>query len=114
MIRLASPPGLLAAIAGLIVWAIGFSALYGLSALGCEYGWTARGVAGVNVFQLVLGLVWALHLAALAFLVHWSWAQRADNRLDSFLKFVAVILAATGLGAMIWTGFPFLTTSPCM
>lgn len=114
MIRLASPPGLLAAIAGPIIWTIGFSALYGLSALGCEYNWTEREVTGVSLFRLILGLVWALHLAALLWLLLWSWAQQAGGQVSRFLRFVAVALAATGLVAMIWTGFPILTTSACL
>ena len=114
MIRLASPLGLLAVVAGLLVWAAGFSVLYGLSALGCEFGWTDRALAGLSLFKLVLVLVWVLHIVMLAFLLRWSWMRPAEGRLENFLRSVGSTLAAAGFAAMIWTGLPILTTSPCL
>jgi hypothetical protein len=99
-----TPRALLATLAGPTIWAIGFSVLYGLSALACEYGWNGR---------LVLVPVWLLHCAALGWLVLWSWRWHSEGEAAPLLRFVAFAMALTGLVAMIWTGLPVATTSMC-
>ena len=100
-----TPRGLLAMLAGPTIWAFGFSLLYGLSALACEYGWSGR---------LVLVPVWLLHCAVLAWLVFWSWRRKLEGPAGRLLRFVAISMSLTGLVAMLWTGLPVATTTNCL
>lgn len=100
-----TPRALLATLAGPTIWAFGFSVLYGLSALACEYGWNGR---------LVLVPVWLLHCAALVWLLLWSRRWRPEGEGARLLRFVALAMALTGLVAMVWTGLPVATTTNCL
>lgn len=116
MIRGRSPLAVLVATSGLIVWGIGFSVLYGLSALACEYHWTATEIAGVSLGRLILVIVWAAHIALLAWLVGWSWRHRGIGEAGAsrLLAFLTLTFAVAGLVAMVWTGAPVVTTSTCL
>jgi len=95
---------LLIVLAGPTVWAIGFSALYGLQALICAHGWPAR--------PLLIAL-WAAHLLVLAAIAGAAWRQPPADLGGRLLRFLARILSLTGLVATIWTGLPIVTTSAC-
>lgn len=116
MIRGSSPLAVLVATTGFIVWAVGFSALYGLSALACEYGWIATQVAGVSAGRALLIVVWGAHIALLAWLVGWGWQRHPSDETGAAkqLSFLTKAIAAAGLVAMIWTGAPIVTTSACL
>lgn len=104
---------LIALVAGPTVWAVGFSALYGLQGAGCQLGWAEPSVGPLDLLRALLLLVWAAHLIVLGWMTRWTF-QRAyappDQRL---LRFAASALAVTGLAAMLWTGLPIVFTSMC-
>lgn len=114
MIRMISPAGLLVVISGPVVWSVGFSILYGLSALGCEYGWVNLQIGGISLIRGLLLLVWLLHLAAILLILRYALVRRANGRLGQFMHFLAVALSLTALIAMLWTGFPVAITTDCL
>lgn len=101
---------LLRAIAGLIGWAIAFSLIYGLQGLVCS-----PRLAGVMTTlplagrELLIG-AWLLCLALLAWL---AFALSRLARRETLLDWLAPILALTGLGATIFTGFPVVIATTC-
>lgn len=82
---------------GLILWAVGFSALYGLSALACVYGWP----------RILLVAVWLGFLAANAWVL-WRALGAAPP-----LRFLTRATALAGFVALLWTGGPVVSVSLC-
>ena len=112
------PAGLPTMIAGYLVWSSCFVLLYALLSVGCELRLQLQPVAGgVNALSLVLGLVWALHLLALAWLIQDAWRAGRDAAREAhagrFLRRVTVMLHLTALAATLWVGFPLLVLPPC-
>lgn len=98
---------LLGTTAGLLVWASSFVVLYVGLTLGCEAGWHALTVAGVNLVTGAMGLAWLAHMLALAAL--WWWFGRFAEP----LRRLARVLTVVALGATVWTGWPLLALPPC-
>lgn len=103
----------LALIAGPTVWAIGFSALYGIQGAGCQLGWAEPSIGSLDLLRALLLLVWAAHLLVLARTARWIFRRAYAPPDRSFLRFAASALAVTGLVAMLWTGLPIVFTSMC-
>ncbi len=98
---------LLGSTAALLVWASSFAMLYAGLALGCEAGWHARSLAGINLLTGALALAWLVHLLALVAL--WRWFSRWDEP----LRRLARVLTAVAAAATVWTGWPLLALPPC-
>lgn len=101
---------LLRATAGLILWAIAFSALYAVQGLACALGWDEKQIAGTSLARLVLLTIYAGGVGALARL---SWTYRPRTARPELLDWLAFVSAASGLFAVIYTGLPIITTSIC-
>ena len=87
--------------AGVIVWALHFAALYGVTALACARGWEAivpGFIAGATVVAV---------LAALAIIVG-GWRRRAV-----FEYWLSATVAAFGLVAIVYEALPVLTVPAC-
>lgn len=98
---------LLGCTAGLLLWASSFVVLYAGLTLGCEAGWHAGRLAGLNLLTGALALAWLVHLLALAALWRWfgGWAEP--------LRRLARVLTAVAVAATVWTGWPLLALPPC-
>ena len=119
--RVGGVPALLAALAGLLIWALHFTLVYAANAIACE-----RELAGARLFGLpalpsvVLGVT-ALALAALGVFACRAW-RRLDGvavqeqedmpRFTAALSFGASLLAAL---AILWEGLVpvLLLPRPC-
>lgn len=103
-------------IAGFSVWAAGFSALYGLHAIGCRAGWEEAELIGLSVNRWALIGVYLAHIAVgialylplRAIAGHWQGEGARTMRRAS----VALTLAA--LASTIWIGAPVLVLEGCV
>ena len=103
---------LLRACAGLIGWAIAFSALYALQGAACASGWqSVAGVGGISVARLLLILTYAMCIVALGWLGWRLWPRMPRPTL---LDRLAAGLALVGLASLIFTGLPVAVTSTCL
>lgn len=98
---------LLGTTAGLWVWASSFVVLYAGLTLGCDAGWHARRLAGLNLLTGALAVAWLVHLLALAAL--WWWFGQWTGA----LRHLARVLTAVAAAATFWTGWPLLALPPC-
>lgn len=117
-IRMTSALWLLLATAGLIIMSSAFVFLYGGVGLGCALGWETRAVFGTNLLTLILIGLWLLHLAALGALQWyalglWHNAAGPDAAAARFLSATTCLVAAIGLIATVYIGFPVLVLPPC-
>ena len=87
--------------AGVIIWALHFAALYGLTALACARGWNAA----------VLPALWlATAVAAIAALVVIAAGWR---RRDVFEYWLSATIAAFGLVAIVYEAVTILMVPAC-
>jgi hypothetical protein len=102
------------ALAGLLLWAAGFSLLYGLHGYGCAAGWGTQAVAGpFTLLNAALIGAWMMLLAAAlgwALLVH---AGRVPGNQPILLR-VTEISAWVGLAGLLLTGAPVLLPAHCL
>jgi hypothetical protein len=101
---------LLRSVAGLIVWAIAFSALYALQGLACAGRWDDMQLAGVSLARLVLLAVYGGGIGLLALL---CWRCRPRVSRPQLLDWLAFASAAAGLFSLVYTGLPVITVSIC-
>lgn len=94
-------------IAGPTIWAIGFSAAYGVHGLGCAYGWPALALGPVSLYRGAIVLVGLAALLACALLL-----TQVDRRLGarSALPRLGIFI---GLFATLFTLSPALVASSC-
>lgn len=117
-IRMTSASWLLLAAAGLIIMSSAFVFLYGGVGLGCALGWQTRPILGTNLLTLLLIGLWFVHLAALGALQWYAlglWHNTAgpDAAAERFFSATICLVAAIGLIATIYIGFPVLVLPPC-
>lgn len=99
---------LLRAIAGLILWAIAFSMLYGLHGLGCALGWDRQSVGPFTLFRLSLIATWIVAVAAAAGLCWFEWGKRGA------VARLSLTIAGIGLAGTILIGTPVLFFPACV
>lgn len=87
--------------AGVIVWALHFAAIYGLTALAC-----ARGAP--SLVPWVIGAATAGAGLACVAIMAFALGRRAQ-----FESWIAVGVAALALVAIVWEAFPMLVMTPC-
>ena len=100
---------LLRASAGLILWAVAFSAIYGLQGLVCGLGWQTVVLGPISLGRALLILLWLAFLALLAWM---TWRFR-HLQASGFLNRLAAAIALIGLIATAYTGLPVVTTTVC-
>jgi hypothetical protein len=89
-------------LAGFIVWSVGFVLLYGLQALGCEYGWDKH--------RQWLILAYGLVVLALGWI---AWHTQ-KVRTGSGLGTTALWANRAALGAGLLTFLPVTFASTCI
>jgi hypothetical protein len=87
--------------AGVAIWALHFTALYGITTLAC-----ARGMPGVVPWAI--GGATAVAAALALGVVARSFPRRAD-----FIHWMAATVAALALIAIVWEALPALWLSAC-
>jgi len=102
---------------GFAVWAVAFSILYGVQGTGCELGWHQQSIGPLSVLRILLIVIWAAHLAILAWL-YWrcrgALAVTAARAMpEAFLWRAASVLTVTAAAATIWIGMALLVPSMC-
>lgn len=88
------------------VWLTGFSAVYALQGLSCSRHWPAD-LDARQVLLAAYAVAIVLQLIALLAVLH------APSKVR-FVQRTATVLAATALGAAVWTLMPVLATSVCL
>ena len=95
--------------AGLILWASGFSLLYGLHGIGCASGWNEIQMADGTLLRWLLVSTWVL-LCLGATAVIWL----ARTTLSGFERQLSVTSAVAGFAATLIAGAPVVLNSPCV
>ncbi|MEM7566141.1 MAG: hypothetical protein AAF321_02820 [Pseudomonadota bacterium] len=116
MIGRGGPASLLWLLAGFTIWSAAFLGLYIVHALGCEWGWQGRVLAGLCLLRLALIVVWVAHLAlALVVLRLAVHARQVEGPSDTpRLVFTAGFgLAIAALLSTFWTGLPIVALPLC-
>ncbi|PZO66983.1 MAG: hypothetical protein DI498_04335 [Paracoccus denitrificans] len=94
-------------LAGPILWAVLFSAIYGLHGIGCANEWTQQSMGSFSVQRVVLVGAWlfgiALHLLLIAL-----------NRVPHDRYHLIAMANLIGLVSTVVTLFPVIITSSCM
>lgn len=116
LMQASAPPALLWFVAGYVVWSLAFVALYAVQALGCEWGWHLREAGPVSLQHLVLGAIFAGHVAVIAalLLVVWRWWHNSRVDAGGFIRTSALGLSVSAFVATIWTGLPALVLAACV
>jgi hypothetical protein len=95
--------------AGVIVWAVHFTAIYSFTALACARGFAQMQWLGMGVVTWVIG--GATLVAATATLVILVPALRTARR--SFESWMAAGIAALALIAILWETLPVMMLPVC-
>ena len=99
---------------GFLVWSSGFVVVYALHATGCAFGWHELGQYA-SPLRLSLLTVWALHLAALGWLLAlYRRPAEQDDTGTRFARRAAMVLTALALFATVWTGAPMAVLELCV
>lgn len=112
-------------IAGLLIWAGHFAAVYVVHTLACARGWAQASILGVGLvpFTIIAVTLAALVASALVLL----YAVRDIRRLreereqeaaaaeqpDHFLAYTTATIAGFSLLSIAWVGLPALFIPPC-
>ena len=99
---------LLRASAGLLLWAASFSLLYALQGLSCAPRWGQIRMPLGTVSGWVLIMTWSIFILIASLFIR--QARRLSTGLERQLALSSAII---GLVAIIITGLPVLTNSPC-
>ncbi len=112
------PSVLLVMVSGFIVWTISFAALYAGLSLACSHRAVLPLVHSPMRISLLLGTLWAIHLAVLALMVYLSWRRDPVSDTSSGAGQFAVrtmrYLNVAAAFATLWVGFPLLFLPPCL
>jgi len=100
-------------LAGLLLWAAGFTVLYALHGLGCAVGWADVRFGAFTLLSVVLIGTW---LAFVGLALVWTlWLWRHQNVLPpGLLTTVGLTSALSGLGGLVFTGAPVLLPAHCL
>lgn len=101
---------LLRAVAGLVVWAVAFSAIYGAQGLVCARGWHDVAIGPVGVGRALLVMLWLVFCALLGWM---TWRLRRAWHGGVFLDRLAAASAVVGLISTVYTGLPVVATAVC-
>ena len=87
--------------AGVIIWALHFTAIYGFTALACARGWSGA-VVPLNAAAS------ALAAAAVLAVIATGWRRR-----ESFEHWLSAAIGAAALVAIVYESAPLLIVAPC-
>jgi hypothetical protein len=100
---------LLRASAGLWLWALGFSSLYGLHGIGCAQGWNRVPLLGGTIFGWSMIGLWLILVATAAAMI--MWARHSPEGLERRLALCSTLV---GFVSIVVTGSPVIATTACL
>lgn len=98
------PNGLML-VAGFIVWAVAFVALYAMLSVGCRFGWHEIAFAGTSVQRAQLIVILLVHVAAGAAVV--AMLRKRDGENGETAGFMRQASYGAALAALASTLFSF-------
>lgn len=122
--RLPSSLRLVGMISGMIVWAVWFVVVYGLTGIGCDAGWQRQSVPGGNLLSLLMLLSTILALLLIGWCAWrgfkgWQRGEEAGatgGELRQRQRFMGLVMLVLSLLAGIGTlmiAVPILMLEPC-
>lgn len=109
--------GLVLMAAGFTIWAVAFSLLYAVQAIGCELSWNRVLVGPASWLRILLVSILLGHLIGLAALYYHCRKRfsvvRGAAPLDRFLWRASTALTAAAVVGTIWIGMALLVPSIC-
>ncbi|MCA1197266.1 hypothetical protein K9B35_04750 [Sphingomonas sp. R647] len=100
---------LVRASAGLWLWALGFSLLYGLHGIGCAREWNRLPLLGGTVFGWSMIALWLILVATAAAMI--MWARHSPEGLERRLTLCSTVV---GFVSIVVTGAPVIATTACL
>jgi hypothetical protein len=107
-------------IAGLVIWALHFGAIYAVNALGCERDWASWRPFGLPWVPVAIGLLTLAALAALLLLFRAAWRRLSPGAWDEggaaeprFTTWFAAATAAYSALAVLFQAAPALVVPAC-
>ncbi|TDR89610.1 hypothetical protein [Enterovirga rhinocerotis] len=100
-------------LAGLTLWAAGFSLLYGLHGLGCGLGWTREILGPLTVLNGALIALWLILLGLALWLALSSHRARPDSDPRGLAR-LALVGTWAGFVGLLLTGAPVLLPAHCL
>jgi hypothetical protein len=104
------------ALAGLLIWAFHFGAIYAFQALACARGFAGREVAGAGIVTVFVVAATVVALLASAAVIATGWRTAGANQLaehDEFLRRLGLLVAGLAAIAIVWEALPVLVVPAC-
>lgn len=95
-------------LAGPILWAVMFSAVYALHGFGCAVGWQNRPFLSSDLHHTTLWGLWLAGLVAHVMLI------KIMPRYDGNKRFLIVAGTWIGFASSLFTLFPIIAVSSCL
>lgn len=118
--RVAGFSPILGAVAGMVVWAVHFGAVYGVNAVACARGFAGRAVLGLPLVPLLVLGASALALGAVAVVGVRAWRRLhaglsgEDGEYEpQFTVWMSAAVALLAALAIVWEAVPVLMLRPC-
>ena len=97
-------------VAGALVWALHFMAIYGFAALACARGFAGVRWLGIGVVARRIGVATVIALGALLLIVARALRGRAGGGFDAQITAGVAALAAV---AIVWETLPAVMVPTC-
>jgi uncharacterized membrane protein len=104
-------------LAGMILWAIAFTAAYLVVAVVCARRLGDVDVLGLPILPFSIGAITIVTLAATGLVAFGAYRRRPgsgeDSDLPAFVRSVALFVALMALLGIVWNGVPALFFASC-
>ncbi len=106
-------------LAGLIAWAVQFTAIYGVTSTLCGRGWADANLLGLEVVPMTILSATLVTLAATAVALIWSFRNyrlakhQPVAAVDDFVSHAAVLINGLSIVVILWHGIPAFILPAC-
>ena len=106
-------------LAGLVVWGLQFTLIYGFNAIACARGFADSDLLGLPLVPAVIVSLTVLALAATAAVVgatirgRFAELLREEAEDGSFMRALTITIGLLSLVAIVWSGLPALMVAAC-
>lgn len=120
-----SPRRLVGVVSAMMVWALWFVIVYGLTSVGCAARWNQRAVPGGNLLTVLLlatAIVALALIARSAWVGYCAWRTTPETRLaageeagrrQAFMGLLMLVLSLLAGAATLMIALPILMLDPC-